>query len=67
MRPVAPDVSFYFNKIFNDVVAYRQKNNVVQNDFVDLLIELMKYGYIKEQQSNQEEGVEKESEGIFFL
>lgn len=62
MRPVAPDVSVYFNKIFNDVVAYRQKNNVVQNDFVDLLIELMKYGYIKEQQSNQEEGVEKESE-----
>lgn len=40
MRATPPDVSEFFWKLVKDTVTYREKNNFVRNDFLQLLIDL---------------------------
>nr|QEG78945.1 CYP6BH5 [Phaedon cochleariae] len=41
---IQPDVSKYFSRIIRETVEYREKNNVVRKDFLDLLIQLKNSG-----------------------
>lgn len=38
LRQTQRDVSEFFTKVVEDTVAYREKNNYVRNDFLQLLI-----------------------------
>jgi len=40
-------VTKFFTKMFRDNVEYRQMHNVVRHDFMNLLIQLMKKGYVE--------------------
>ncbi|XP_044006806.1 cytochrome P450 6a2-like [Aphidius gifuensis] len=42
-----PGVSKFFTNAFKDTVNYRIKNNIVRPDFMNLLIQLMKQGYVE--------------------
>lgn len=44
IRTTRDDVSEFFMKIVNDVIEYREKNNVKRNDFMDLLLQLRHEG-----------------------
>lgn len=44
IKTVRDDVSEFFMKIVNDVIEYREKNNVKRNDFMDLLLQLKNEG-----------------------
>lgn len=44
IRSIRDDVSEFFMKIVNDVIEYREKNNVKRNDFMDLLLQLKNEG-----------------------
>lgn len=41
-----PEVSSYFMKILQETVDYREKNNVVRNDFLQLLLQLKDKGFL---------------------
>lgn len=40
------DVTNFFTKMFKDTVEYRESNNIIRNDFLNLLMQLIKNGYI---------------------
>ncbi|KAF7988572.1 hypothetical protein HCN44_001145 [Aphidius gifuensis] len=42
-----PGVTKFFTNAFKDTVNYRIKNNIVRRDFMNLLIQLMKQGYVE--------------------
>ncbi|CAH1163159.1 unnamed protein product [Phaedon cochleariae] len=44
MSNVQPEVSKQYSKIIKETVEYREKNNVVRKDFLDLLIQLKNSG-----------------------
>ncbi|XP_069672108.1 probable cytochrome P450 6a13 [Periplaneta americana] len=48
MRTFDPIISNYFNKMVEETVSYREKNNVHRNDFMQLLIQIKNKGSIEE-------------------
>lgn len=49
------NVAKFFIKVFEDTVNYRMKNNIIQPDFMNLLIQLMKKGSIDKDNDDEEE------------
>lgn len=48
MKQLHDDVSSFFSKVVKDTIEYREKNNVVRNDFMDLLLKLKNTGRLEE-------------------
>lgn len=40
------DLTNFFTNMFEDTVRYRESNNIVRKDFLNLLMQLMKNGYV---------------------
>lgn len=55
-------VTNFFMKMFEDTVTYRENNNVVRKDFLNLLIQLMKNGYVDPDEKSDEPNVIKATE-----
>ncbi|XP_058820810.1 cytochrome P450 6a2-like [Topomyia yanbarensis] len=53
MRVFRKDVSDFFMKAVRDTVEHREKNKVVRNDFMDLLIKLKNAEPVEEENTNQ--------------
>ncbi|KAJ8888147.1 hypothetical protein PR048_007634 [Dryococelus australis] len=47
------DINAFFLRIVKDVVSYREKNNVVRDDFIQLLIQLKKYGKVEDERNSK--------------
>lgn len=45
---VAPDITQYFTALVASTIEYREKNNIVRNDFMQLLMQLKNQGYVEE-------------------
>ena len=43
-----PSTTKFFTNVFNETLEYRTANNITRPDFMDLLMQLMKKGYIDE-------------------
>ncbi|EDS44710.1 cytochrome P450 6a9 [Culex quinquefasciatus] len=48
MKMLHEDVSSFFSNVVRDTIDYREKNNVVRNDFMDLLLKLKNTGRLEE-------------------
>lgn len=48
MKMLHEDVSSFFSNVVRDTIVYREKNNVVRNDFMDLLLKLKNTGRLEE-------------------
>jgi cytochrome P450 family 6 len=44
LRTIDPDVSKYFLSMVQDIVNFRENNNIKRNDFMQLLIQLKNRG-----------------------
>ncbi|XP_034175979.2 putative cytochrome P450 6a20 [Osmia lignaria lignaria] len=55
-------VSNFFIKMFEDTVNYRDANNIERKDFLNLLMQLMKNGYVDVDESSDEKDVTKKTE-----
>lgn len=63
-------VSKFFIKAFEETVDYRLNNNVVRRDFLDLIIQLMKNGYVEaddEKRFDPVNNISKETEKLNTL
>lgn len=49
----------FFLNTFTDMVNYRRQNNIVRNDFLNLLIELMDHGKLKDKDDDDKEVLDK--------
>ncbi|KAJ1520474.1 hypothetical protein ONE63_003600 [Megalurothrips usitatus] len=57
IRLVPQDIHDFFTKMFQNTVAYRQKNHVVRHDFVDLLLQLKTKGKLNDQPDDEHQSV----------
>ena len=57
------EVSNFFMGLVNDVIDYREKNNVAHNDFMQLLIQLKNKGKIEDDGDIKSEHVQDETAG----
>ncbi|XP_058820806.1 cytochrome P450 6a2-like [Topomyia yanbarensis] len=48
MKQLHEDVSSFFTKVVRDTIDYREKSNIVRNDFMDLLLKLKNTGRLEE-------------------
>ncbi|XP_065094820.1 cytochrome P450 6a8-like [Ochlerotatus camptorhynchus] len=48
MKQLHEDVSSFFLKVTKDTIEYREKNNVIRSDFMDLLLKLKNTGRLEE-------------------
>ncbi|XP_036143274.1 cytochrome P450 6k1 [Monomorium pharaonis] len=48
-----PSVTKFYINMFKETVEYRQTNNIVRHDFVNLLIQLMERGYVDPEDDNK--------------
>ncbi|XP_058449383.1 uncharacterized protein LOC131429332 [Malaya genurostris] len=48
MKQLHEDVTLFFSKVVRDTIDYREKNHVVRNDFMDLLLKLKNTGRLEE-------------------
>ncbi|XP_015599572.1 cytochrome P450 6k1 [Cephus cinctus] len=48
-------VNNFFTRIFKETVEYRETNNIVRNDFMDLIMQLMHKGYVDEDKNNKDD------------
>lgn len=55
VKIVRDDVSEFFMQIVQDVVEYRERNNVKRNDFMDLLLQLKNNGSV-DNESTRDQG-----------
>jgi cytochrome P450 family 6 len=55
LRTVDPKVSKYFRSMVKDTVSYREKNNIIRNDFMQLLIQIKNKGKGEEGYKNSEQ------------
>ncbi|CAD7079510.1 unnamed protein product [Hermetia illucens] len=53
MRAFKKDVSDFFMNMVRETIAYREKNNVRRNDFMDLLIQLKNGGSLEDEHSKK--------------
>lgn len=53
------DVSEFFMTVVEDVIEYREKNNVRRNDFMELLLQLKNDGKLAEDENNTNDKTEK--------
>lgn len=47
-------VTSFFTKMFNETVEYREANNITRKDFLNLLMQLMKNGYVDVDENTEE-------------
>lgn len=47
IKTVAPEVTKFFFDMLSDTIKYREENNVQRNDFLSLLIQIMKTGKLE--------------------
>lgn len=59
-------VTSFFNKVVQETFDYRESKNVTRPDFLQLLIQLYKNGYI-EDEGNQQEKKVKDWEVRWFI
>ena len=43
-----PSTTKFFTNVFNETLEYRTANNITRPDFMDLLMQLIKKGYVNE-------------------
>jgi cytochrome P450 family 6 len=55
LRNIDPNVSRYFRSMIQDTVAYREKNSIKRNDFLQLLIQIKNKGKGEEVYKNSEQ------------
>ncbi|KAJ9579607.1 hypothetical protein L9F63_004686, partial [Diploptera punctata] len=53
ISPISPELVNFFTGVVKDTIQYREKNNVVRNDFLQLLIELKHKGSIEYEDSSE--------------
>lgn len=51
-------VSKFFLKAFEETVKYRNTHNIVRHDFLNLIMQLMKNGYVKSDDEKQTESID---------
>jgi cytochrome P450 family 6 len=54
MRGLDPNVSKYFRSMVQDTVNYRENNNIMRKDFLQLLIQIKNEGKVEEDHSYPE-------------
>jgi len=55
----------FFIKMFRDNVKYRQTNNVIRHDFMNLLIQLMEKGYVEP--DDEKDIINESCKYIFYI
>jgi len=63
VRLQADKAGNFFTGVVNDTIDYREKNNVVRNDFMNLLIQLKNKGKIEDDEDIKSEHVRDERAG----
>ncbi|XP_076684083.1 uncharacterized protein LOC143377056 [Andrena cerasifolii] len=59
---VEKGITNFFTKVFKDTVAHREANNIIRKDFLNLLMQLMKNGYVDADDSTETGNVEQTTE-----
>jgi cytochrome P450 family 6 len=63
VRQHSDKVSNFFMRVVKEVIDYREKNNVVRNDLIQLLVQLKNKGKIEDDGDNKSEHVQNETAG----
>lgn len=56
---VHDDVAYFFRNVVRETMEYREKHGVVRNDFLDLLMELKKYGRVADDENEDKQSLEE--------
>lgn len=55
IAPFAADVEEFIYRLVNETIDHREKNNVVRNDFMQLMIQLKNQGYVSADKDSKDE------------